>query len=363
MKFAKICLFLATTSILSSSSFASRTFFGVSTGFVHLNTDVANEENKSGTVLGVKILESFRSKHWFLDPALGYQFEKLDGKGFSTEVGAAFGELSLRYAVSHKFTFGLMSQYHFAADNTRSEVIGSNSQMLNGGLHLVYHTDWPNNYVRLESSVLRSITGLSNRELYSFNLGFSISLNEIKPKSNHQIIVIEQPVVFINEAVVPEVIESLPVLVAPAMASKDQYLSQDAADLKIALRSSLVGFKFNSSELDERSQSKIGRLADYLVSNDIKMKQIQISGHTDSRGSREHNLKLSKDRANSVKKVFQSHGVLTKIKTYGYGFSRPIDDRDSAGAYEKNRRTEIEFIQVVNQNNLVKEINSIISDK
>ena len=94
----------------------------------------------------------------------------------------------------------------------------------------------------------------------------------------------------------------------------------------------------------------------------VEMQSMKISGHTDRQGSRSYNLKLSEARAMVVKKALVDAGVETNILTYGYGFSKPIDDRDSADAWEKNRRTEIEFIKVVDKGSLIKEINTIMKN-
>jgi outer membrane protein OmpA-like peptidoglycan-associated protein len=73
---------------------------------------------------------------------------------------------------------------------------------------------------------------------------------------------------------------------------------------------------------------------------DIK---IEIGGHTDSTGSREYNLDLSRRRARSVKDYFEKKGIAAdRIKTRGYGPDKPIDDNETADGRAHNRR--IEFV-------------------
>jgi outer membrane protein OmpA-like peptidoglycan-associated protein/Mg-chelatase subunit ChlD len=69
---------------------------------------------------------------------------------------------------------------------------------------------------------------------------------------------------------------------------------------------------------------------------------IVVEGHTDSRGSAEFNNYLSVKRAESVKNYLVKHGINShRIKTMGYGESRPIADNNTDFGRQLNRRTEI----------------------
>jgi nicotinic acid phosphoribosyltransferase len=68
---------------------------------------------------------------------------------------------------------------------------------------------------------------------------------------------------------------------------------------------------------------------------------IEVGGHTDSRGNKELNKKISQDRANRVKEILESFGVdKDRIKAVGYGNERPIAQDDENGLSEINRRVE-----------------------
>ncbi|MBN2723156.1 MAG: OmpA family protein [Deltaproteobacteria bacterium] len=72
-----------------------------------------------------------------------------------------------------------------------------------------------------------------------------------------------------------------------------------------------------------------------------KITKIEIQGHTDDRASESYNLKLSDDRANSVRQYLIDHGIgSSRLTAKGYGESRPIDRRKTAEARAKNRRVE-----------------------
>jgi hypothetical protein len=71
-----------------------------------------------------------------------------------------------------------------------------------------------------------------------------------------------------------------------------------------------------------------------------------ISGHTDSDGTRDHNLDLSKRRAESVKAYFGSKGIAAdRIETRGAGPDEPLADNKTKAGKQKNRRIEFKLIE------------------
>ena len=71
--------------------------------------------------------------------------------------------------------------------------------------------------------------------------------------------------------------------------------------------------------------------------------KISVEGHTDSTGSAKHNQTLSENRAGGVKKFLLDNGASDgdKIKTVGFGESKPIADNKTAKGKFENRRVEI----------------------
>jgi outer membrane protein OmpA-like peptidoglycan-associated protein len=74
--------------------------------------------------------------------------------------------------------------------------------------------------------------------------------------------------------------------------------------------------------------------------------RIEISGHTDSTGSVEHNRDLSKRRAElSVKKYLVEHGVAdARVEYRGAGPDEPVDTNKTAAGRAKNRRIEFTIL-------------------
>lgn len=70
---------------------------------------------------------------------------------------------------------------------------------------------------------------------------------------------------------------------------------------------------------------------------------ISVEGHTDNRGNAKYNQTLSEKRAAAVKKYLVDKGVQNgnRIKTAGYGLSKPIADNKTEKGRFENRRVEI----------------------
>lgn len=87
------------------------------------------------------------------------------------------------------------------------------------------------------------------------------------------------------------------------------------------------------------SFSSLDEVAKYL--NSIPALELSLEGHTDSQGDEDYNQKLSENRANSVKRYLVKKGVEeNRIKTIGYGKTKPIADNKTPQGRERNRRVE-----------------------
>ncbi|NCB11493.1 MAG: OmpA family protein, partial [Erysipelotrichia bacterium] len=81
------------------------------------------------------------------------------------------------------------------------------------------------------------------------------------------------------------------------------------------------------------------------ILNEYPTFNLEVAGHTDSRGNDDLNKKISQDRANSVKKLLVSFGVNeNRIKAVGYGEEFPIAKDDENGLSEINRRVEFNIL-------------------
>jgi outer membrane protein OmpA-like peptidoglycan-associated protein len=111
---------------------------------------------------------------------------------------------------------------------------------------------------------------------------------------------------------------------------------------KVVLRN--VFFDVDKSTLRNES---IGELAKVIgILHDNKNMKIQITGHTDSDGNDEHNLKLSQARAHAVVDYLIANGIEHFRLSYkGYGETKPFAPNDTPENKQLNRRTEIEITE------------------
>jgi outer membrane protein OmpA-like peptidoglycan-associated protein len=80
------------------------------------------------------------------------------------------------------------------------------------------------------------------------------------------------------------------------------------------------------------------------VLKDFPDVKVEVCGHTDSDGDREHNVDLSQRRADAVKKYLVDKGIDTaRISTRGAGPDQPIADNTTKDGKAKNRRIEFKL--------------------
>jgi outer membrane protein OmpA-like peptidoglycan-associated protein len=69
--------------------------------------------------------------------------------------------------------------------------------------------------------------------------------------------------------------------------------------------------------------------------------RVRIEGHTDERGSGDHNDRLSQSRADAVKAFLVQKKVgAERMQAQGFGSQKPVAQGDSDVAHEQNRRVE-----------------------
>jgi len=97
-------------------------------------------------------------------------------------------------------------------------------------------------------------------------------------------------------------------------------------------------FDLGKSTIRPKSYSTLDRVAGLLIEKNFSLK---LAGHTDNTGGRELNLRLSKDRAESVKAYLVSQGAnASRIEATGYGPDQPIATNSTAAGRQENRRVE-----------------------
>jgi outer membrane protein OmpA-like peptidoglycan-associated protein len=117
---------------------------------------------------------------------------------------------------------------------------------------------------------------------------------------------------------------------------------QMAKDLQDLGRTRIYGINFDSDSdvIKDESKPTLDRIAALLKAKpDWKL---TIEGHTDSTATAEHNLQLSKRRAEAVKAYLQSAGIDgARLKAVGLGATKPVASNDTGTGRAQNRRVEL----------------------
>lgn len=102
-------------------------------------------------------------------------------------------------------------------------------------------------------------------------------------------------------------------------------------------------FDLNSSALKSATRQNLNELATTL--NKYEDTEILIQGHTDATGSEDYNMKLSNERASSVKTHLVNAGVATsRLLTQGLGETEPTASNETATGRQQNRRVEVVIV-------------------
>lgn len=101
-----------------------------------------------------------------------------------------------------------------------------------------------------------------------------------------------------------------------------------------------VNFEFDKARLTANAKTILDNVAEELAA--YPEITVELSGHTDAKGSDEYNQRLSDKRAASVKTYLVGKGIdADRMTTVGYGESKPVADNETDEGRELNRRTEL----------------------
>lgn len=122
---------------------------------------------------------------------------------------------------------------------------------------------------------------------------------------------------------------------------RDIALNKLTAGSKIVLNN--IFFDFDMATLRPESTAELNRLLNLI--NDNPSMKIEISGHTDNKGSDSYNQKLSENRAKSVVDYLVEKGVKKeRLKFKGYGETEPMSSNETEEGQQLNRRIEFKIL-------------------
>lgn len=103
-----------------------------------------------------------------------------------------------------------------------------------------------------------------------------------------------------------------------------------------------VKFKTGSAAIEQGKDSvEVLEAVQKVLAAHPEIKKIRVEGHTDNKGAKAMNQKLSADRAASVVKWLTAHGIdKSRLASKGFGPDKPIDTNDTDNGRTNNRRVE-----------------------
>ncbi len=100
-----------------------------------------------------------------------------------------------------------------------------------------------------------------------------------------------------------------------------------------------VRFATGKATILPDSHGLLAQVVDAIIANNVK--RVRVDGHTDNRGKKDANQKLSEDRARAVMDYLVAQGIdAHRLESVGYGDSKPIAPNLTARGRELNRRVE-----------------------
>lgn len=110
--------------------------------------------------------------------------------------------------------------------------------------------------------------------------------------------------------------------------------------IKGTLESSPIYFLPGQVKVSRKGMQSVDLIVDFL--NGCKQANIIVEGHTDSLGNTLTNQRLSGKRAAAVAKLLEQKGIdKARLRSVGYGDSRPLVANDTKANQARNRRIEL----------------------
>ena len=127
---------------------------------------------------------------------------------------------------------------------------------------------------------------------------------------------------------------------------EDLTVRESDVDIRLELNADVL-FEFDEAHLLPKAEEVLQKAAAYLKGN--AKGTIRIEGHTDSKGDAAYNLRLSRKRAESVRRWFSEKAGIesARMSAEGFGEKNPIapntrpDGSDDPEGRQKNRRVDI----------------------
>jgi outer membrane protein OmpA-like peptidoglycan-associated protein len=129
----------------------------------------------------------------------------------------------------------------------------------------------------------------------------------------------------------------------------DREINKETEPIESKIAFETLEFENGKADILPAMHKDLDRLANFLI--DHPKLRVNISGHTDSQGKEDSNLRLSQARADAIKAylIYQFKIDASRIEAHGYGSSKPIVKEEHDDHRKLNRRVEFEISRITNQ--------------
>jgi outer membrane protein OmpA-like peptidoglycan-associated protein len=337
-------------------------FLGLDGGYAQVVAKNTEEEShKKGYHLGLQALNYLYINQIGLDVGVGFyrngvsgntpeKFQNVDGKTEDIEntqitTQALQMQFAAKYLFSKGWAIGPMGMVFFGEDTGFSPGKSVVPESVFAGLTLQKELGTETNdklRVRFGAKALASLN-LSKRSAYLALLHVDFGLPLIVPKTY----LVERETLEMRQRTQKKVVEKT--LEKTVVKERNRFMFD----------SQTINFETDKAILSSNSREFLFRLGKLLNEDTQLWGTVLIEGHTDKRGSKEHNKELSEQRAQSVKQALIQAGIpAQKIYAQGFGFDVPFDTGSDPVALARNRRVEMNFSSVNNPQRLRRLIES-----
>ena len=123
---------------------------------------------------------------------------------------------------------------------------------------------------------------------------------------------------------------------------RPSYADRPWEDSSSPLYRRVIYFDYDSSEIRPEFVPNLQAHAGYLASHSAT--RVTLEGHTDERGTREYNLALGDQRAQTVQRYMLAEGVRAdQLATLSFGEEKPVATGHDEASWSQNRRVELSY--------------------
>lgn len=324
------------------ASAASPLHVGAEFGYQHLSTGVPDEVGKNGFAALLRGGALFPANEWEFQTDLGLRYSTVSGTkdGVSRKIKflSGWSELGARYRLDSDWSLGPVLNLGFGADLTHTEQSEASQSVL-AMLGASARFAIPDAPLSLTLG-LTTDANLQDQTLWVTSVGLLWHFGQEDGAAKSSPMPIEEP----------------------AAAIAEPRAEVEVAENYILLRipEDVLLFETGMSHLSKAQKEYVGRLGAVLAQKADRWQTIEVSGHTDFRGSDAVNNELSEGRAKSVRNELITSGIEeARITWFGRGETSPLAVEKDPESLARNRRVELKIEGIVEGSDLADELVSI----